>query len=378
MNKIKVVIDVSNIKVGGGIQVALSFINFLLEQKQAEFYFHFVLSKNVFEQITHKERLCNYTVINTGFWTLNPFSKSRKLFRTVIKDMDLVFTLFGPSFWGKFDKHLVGFANAWIVTPNAYAYHKFPPIKRVVVKVKNYVLGKLLYDERRFYVTETKDIKNKFLNYFFANEKQIKVVPNSIPYMYTRDLIDTAPRNSLPLSKGYYKFLTISANYPHKNLSIIEDVGHELVKKNLKFIFFVTMPEKDYRNSSDAFKKYTYNLGVIDVQECPSYYASADALFLPTLLECFSVSYLEAMFCELPIATSHYDFAREVCGDAAIYFNPLSAKNIAEKLEVLMTNQKLSNMLVHKGKLRLERHINNEERSKMYLKILLELGKDHV
>lgn len=376
MNKIRVVIDVSNIKVGGGIQVALSFINYLLEEQQQKIHFHFVLSTKVFEQIKNKEQLVNYNVINTGFWTLNPFSKSRTLFRSVIRDADLVFTLFGPSFWGNCNKHLVGFANAWIVTPNTHAYYKYPPIKRLIVRLKNYVLGKLLYTGKRFYVTETKDIKDKFLNYFGANEEQIKVVPNSLPYMYSNEPISIDV--GLPSLKEHYKFLTISANYPHKNLSVIEDVGHELFKKNLKFIFFVTMTEEAYKSSSNSFKKYTYNLGVIDVEECPSYYASADALFLPTLLECFSVSYLEAMFCKLPIATSNYDFAKEICGDAAIYFNPLSPLDIAEKLETLITNKKINNELVDNGKLRLAHHINNEERSKMYLNILLDLGSNDV
>lgn len=376
MNKIKVVIDVSNIKVGGGIQVALSFINYLLKERYSNLQFHFVLSTKVFEQISNKKKLVSYNVINTGYWTLNPFSKSRILFRNIIKDADLVFTLFGPNFWGNCSKHLIGFANAWIVSPNTHAYYKFPLTQRFLARLKFYILGKLLYSTNKFYVTETEDIKNKFLDYFSAKEEQIKVVPNSLPFMYTSELKNI--NIELYAFKNHYKFLTISANYPHKNISVIEQVGYELCKKSLNFIFLVTMTDEDYKASSNSFKKYTYNLGVLDVEECPAYYAYADALFLPTLLECFSVSYLEAMFCKIPIATSNYNFAKEVCGDAAIYFNPLLPLDIAEKLEILITNHNLNNELVDNGKLRLAHHITNEERSKMYLKILLDLGNNDV
>jgi len=59
-------------------------------------------------------------------------------------------------------------------------------------------------------------------------------------------------------------------------------------------------------------------------------------LLLPTLLESFSATYVEAMSFDCPILTSDLDFARGVCGDAAVYFdpwNPESIKNAIVKLK---------------------------------------------
>lgn len=64
------------------------------------------------------------------------------------------------------------------------------------------------------------------------------------------------------------------------------------------------------------------NVGPLKQQELAGYYQHCDALFLPTLLESFSGAYLEAMQFGRPILTSDLDFARYICGDAAMYFDP--------------------------------------------------------
>ena len=51
-------------------------------------------------------------------------------------------------------------------------------------------------------------------------------------------------------------------------------------------------------------------------------------MILPTLLESFSATYIEAMFHGKTILTSDLDFARDVCGEAAFYFDPLNPQSI--------------------------------------------------
>ena len=53
-----------------------------------------------------------------------------------------------------------------------------------------------------------------------------------------------------------------------------------------------------------------------------------DAIILPSLIESYSLIFIEAMFFHKPIFTSDLDFAREVCKNAAFYFNPFNAENI--------------------------------------------------
>ena len=77
------------------------------------------------------------------------------------------------------------------------------------------------------------------------------------------------------------------------------------------------------------------------------------ALFLPTLLESFSVTYLEAMHFGVPVLTSDLDFARFVCGDAAIYFDPWDPGSIKDAILRLRTDSDLGRELVARGHERL-------------------------
>ena len=96
-----------------------------------------------------------------------------------------------------------------------------------------------------------------------------------------------------------------------------------------RFNFVLTLDKNDIKIAENNSSYVTF-LGKVKIQDCPSLYNNCDFMFLPTLLECFSASYCEAMKMELPILTSDLDFARGICEKAAVYFNPMSVKSIAK------------------------------------------------
>ena len=94
------------------------------------------------------------------------------------------------------------------------------------------------------------------------------------------------------------------------------------------------------------------NLGPLRQDELAAAYLSCDALLHPTLLESFSSAYLEAMHFGRPILTSDLDFAHEVCGDAAAYFDPWRADAIARALTDLRDDAARRDDLVERGRAR--------------------------
>jgi glycosyltransferase involved in cell wall biosynthesis len=70
--------------------------------------------------------------------------------------------------------------------------------------------------------------------------------------------------------------------------------------------------------------------GRVSPDELVELYRSAAALVYPSLYEGFGIPCVEAMACGCPVAASRVASLPEVCGDAAVYFDPGSAESIAQ------------------------------------------------
>jgi glycosyltransferase involved in cell wall biosynthesis len=77
-------------------------------------------------------------------------------------------------------------------------------------------------------------------------------------------------------------------------------------------------------------------LGCVEDEILPVLYSSATAFVYPSIYEGFGLPPLEAMACGCPVALSDIPAHREVCGETAIYFDPLIPEDISSKLESLL------------------------------------------
>ena len=176
---------------------------------------------------------------------------------------------------------------------------------------------------------------------------------------------------TLPVFEGI-TLLTVTAAYPHKNLKISLDIVKSIKIKhpdlNVRFVFtidkeqFVPVP-KDIENN------FLF-IGKVDISECPSLYEQSDIMFQPTLLECFTATYPEAMKMEKPIITTDLDFARGLCEDAAVYYSPLSAEDAAEKILYVAKHKKVQEQLIEAGKKQLLKYDTYTQRTDKLIHLL--------
>jgi glycosyltransferase involved in cell wall biosynthesis len=89
--------------------------------------------------------------------------------------------------------------------------------------------------------------------------------------------------------------------------------------------------------------------GSVDKADMPWLYNMATALIYPSLFEGFGYPVLEAFLCGCPVAASTATSIPELTGDAAVLFDPLDEKRMAESLLAISYEPELREKLVAKG-----------------------------
>ena len=376
----KILINTSNLYVGGGLQVALSFINELKDLNTHNEYYIF-LSQATNKQIDQKEFTGNFY-----FYLIEKSPASLKTRKTIVAKLnsleerikpDIVFSVFGPSYWKPKAKHLLGFADGWAYNPESVAYNRLPLLKRIKmrlhVKYKSYYLKR----DADYYVLETLDAKNKFSKVIDIDKSKAFVVGNTYSSIFDEDeCIQSNYEYFINLPKkqdNEFRLIYITHNHPNKNLTSINKILPLLDGFNINF--FLTLDDVSYRTLFPVLAKNVINLGPIPQKSCPSVYKQCDALFAPTLLETFSAAYPEAMKMGKPILTSNYSFAKDVCQDAALYFDPLDPKDMIKKIKMLVRDKALLNKLAEKGRKRVKKFESARTRAEKYIAICENLVK---
>jgi glycosyltransferase involved in cell wall biosynthesis len=77
-------------------------------------------------------------------------------------------------------------------------------------------------------------------------------------------------------------------------------------------------------------------LGYVEREDLRRLYAGAQFFLFPSLYEGFGLPALEAMTMGCPVITSNVSSLPEVCGDAALYADPLSRENLRKKIELML------------------------------------------
>lgn len=360
---------------GGGVQVALSFI------KECRHYpdniYHIVLSDAVGRLISREDYPPNFHFYEINYRPasrLFTFKSHNSFLKSIEKTVqpDCVFTTSGPAYWRPRVSHLVGFNLPHHVYPDSPYFRKMNCCSRLRWFLKKRFHSFCFRRESDAFVTQTHDVSERVKKLLKTNN--VFTVSNTYSSHYHGSRSRYSDR--LPARRGgEYRFLTFTAYYPHKNLEIIKEVVPILKSRGYhEVVFVLTIDQNSFSRIFSDKSACILNVGPVPAEEGPMLYREVDFIFLPTLLECFSANYPEAMVMQKPLLTSNLPFARTVCEDAALYFDPLNASDIADRIIDLMESDNLRDELISKGIERVKRFPVAKERAARYLEICHELS----
>lgn len=169
-----------------------------------------------------------------------------------------------------------------------------------------------------------------------------------------------SPRELPRAARERFKLLCLSQFYPHKNLGVLLEVFERHASFLGDVVCLTTVAPHQHPSAAgflDAVRSRGLSDSIVNLGEIPRETVGAlaracDAFFLPTLLETFGLPFVEAMEGGLPILASDRDFAREVCGDAAVYVDPQDPDAIARAIRNLVDDEGMRRRLVEAGRAR--------------------------
>lgn len=368
----KIIINTSNLKTGGALQVAISFIYECINFTENEY--HVFLSPSMEKEVEQNKFPNNfifYIFDNPSRFIL--FDKTIKLLHDAEAEIksDCVFSVFGPTYWKPKSKHIMGFANGLYLYGDLPYIKNIPFFEKLKFNLKKLYHQFLLKNNADLYIVQTEDMKNRFSKFINKPLEIIHVVSSKYHSIFKNEIYDL---NLLPQKNtNEFWFVCISAFYPHKKLEIINDLVKVIKQQNLNIKFILTLSDIIIENKFKDSKEFIINLGPVKLEQCPYIYSKADALFLPTLVESFTASYPEAMIMKKPILTSNYSFATSVCKDAALYFDPYDIEDIMRQVTKIYFDKELYQTIALKALSIVEELPSSRERAEKYLNLCKEI-----
>ncbi|MBI4359493.1 MAG: glycosyltransferase family 4 protein [Candidatus Jacksonbacteria bacterium] len=254
----------------------------------------------------------------------------------------------------------------FVVTIHDLIIHHFPneratTLPKWLYKIKLWGYKKVMryaVMKAQTIITPSEFGKQDLLRFYDIPKDKIRVIYEGVSDLKSQIPNPKSQINSkFQISNKKY-ILYVGSFYPHKNIERLIDAFHILRTKYNLNLKLVLVGKKDYFQERVQQYLTAYGLqltadivfyGHASDDELATLYQSASLYVFPSLYEGFGLPPLEAMGLGVPTVASAASCIPEILGDAAIYFNPENAREMAEKIHAVYTSPSLQAGLKEKG-----------------------------
>lgn len=246
-----------------------------------------------------------------------------------------------------------------VVTAHDLAYKYFPEYfpKKDLFKLN--LLGKWAFTKADKIIAISESTKRDILKFYpSVSGEKIKVINHG----FDADIF-SAPRN-LEAEKKVQERLNIFGEYilyagaiqPRKNLEVLVSAFDIFKEKTQSDIKLVIAGERAWLSEGvfgkieeSRFKKDILTPGRLTFSDLGHLVRGANVYVYPSLYEGFGIPVLEILASRVPLICARNSSLEEAGGDAPMYFQEKDPKDLAEKIERVLQDEKLRQGMIQKG-----------------------------
>ena len=204
-------------------------------------------------------------------------------------------------------------------------------------------------------ITVSHQARKEIIERYGVPEAKISAIPNG-PGLNAPSSTDDEARAQVAASgidPGLPYVLSVGNLQPRKNIGRLIEAFRRLPAE----LHLVIVGPKHYRAedviaAGGADSGRIHFTGYVSDRELASIYQCSVAFIMPSLYEGFGLPVLEAMSRGIPVASSNAGALPEVCGDAAVMFDPLDVDAMTDAINRVVGDQDLRRRLAEAGKAR--------------------------
>ena len=261
-----------------------------------------------------------------------------------------------------------------VVTIHDMAIMRYPEFYTKLFRYWHLFVYKCLARRNITFCTVSEFSKKEINKYLHVEFDKINIIyPACAAHLNNSKIYDTdfIKKHNIDLNKNI--LLAVSSLSKNKNFkSIIEAIKYVNVD-NLELVIAGGANSKEFANkNTHEYLKDAKYVGYISDEELITLYKIANCFVYPSFYEGFGLPPIEAMTYGCPVIVSKQTALPEVCGENAIYCDPLSIKDIARKIEQVLLDKNLQKEFYLKGKEHAKKYSYKISADK-YFKLIMEL-----
>ncbi len=324
MTKIHHIINSYDIKLGGAESLVVSLKNYLIMKK---------IPTHIYGLMDCAEKVDNTS--NAGLknpYSFKAFLNVKNYIKLNVKDNDIIHShLFPSNFYCSIIK-LFKLTNATLITTE----HSTSNRRRGNIFGK--LIDRIIYHPCVYIICISEGVKKKLNNWIVKNSNKTRVIQNGCK-LYKK------PNYLKNFENKTVKIISVGSLKDSKNYSTAIKAFSKI--KKLDFSWQIAGDGYLYKELNDLVNQFELKdrisfLGHVD--NVSDLLDNANIFLIPSKWEGFGLAAVEAMHSSLPIVASDVDGLKEVASNkkiCSLLINPNDYKDIAMKLEKLITSKKL-------------------------------------